>query len=108
MLISALIDSGSTSQFIEIDYVWSKNLCTQHLPRAIPVYNMDGTLNEAGYITKVINLIVQYGDHSERATFNFTGIGQTTIILRHTWLVEHIPEIDWYTGKVSLNRCPVS
>jgi len=74
MLISALIDSGSTSQFIEIDYVWSKNLCTQHLPRAIPVYNMDGTLNEAGYITKAIDLIVHNGDHSEMAPFHVTGI----------------------------------
>src|SRR5882724_8180064 len=28
-----------------------------------------------------------------------------TIILRHTWLVEHNPEIDWSTGKVCMNRC---
>jgi len=39
--------------------------------------------------------------------FHVTGIGQTTIILRHMWLVEHNPEIDWCTGKVSLTRCPV-
>ena len=74
MLITALIDSGATSQFIDIDYVQSKNLCTQCLPRAIPVYNMDGTLKQAGYITEVINLIVHYGDHSERSTFHVTGI----------------------------------
>src|SRR5882672_12245756 len=45
LLINALIDSGATGRFIDIDYVRSKNLCTQHLPRAIPVYNVDGTLN---------------------------------------------------------------
>src|SRR5882724_5478875 len=106
MLISALIDSGATGQFIDIDYVWSENLHTQHLPRAIPVYSVDG--NEVGYITEVIDLIVQYGDHSERATFHVTGISQTTIILRHMWLVEHNPEINWCTEKVSLTRCPVS
>src|SRR5882672_7843543 len=65
LLINALIDSGATGQFIDIDYVRSKNLCTQHLPRAIPVYNVDGTLNDGGYITEVINLMVHYGDHSE-------------------------------------------
>src|SRR5882724_6480942 len=110
MLISTLIDSGATSQFIDIDYVWSKNLHTQHLPRAILVYNVDGTLNKAGYITEVINLIVQYGDLSERATFHVKGMGRTTIILRHTWVVEHNhnPEIDWCTRKVSLTRYPVS
>src|SRR5882724_5749939 len=28
-----------------------------------------------------------------------------TIILGHTWLVEHNPEIEWSTGKVCMNRC---
>src|SRR5882672_11430047 len=64
LLINALINSGATSQFIDVDYIRSKNLCTQCLPRAIPVYNVDGTLNDVGYITKVINLMVHYGDHS--------------------------------------------
>jgi len=75
MLIRALIYSGATSQFIDIEYVWANNVCTQHLPRAIPVYNVDGTINKAGYITEVINLIVQYQDNLERATFHVTGIG---------------------------------
>src|SRR5882672_9817700 len=66
---------------------------------------MDGTLNDAGYITEVIDPMVHYGDHSERATFHVTGIGQTTIILGHMWLVEHNPEIDWSSGKVSMTRC---
>ena len=33
------------------------------------------------------------------------GIGRITIILKHTWLVEHNPEIDWSTGKVSMTKC---
>src|SRR5882724_13214961 len=65
LVINALIDSGATGKFIDVDYVRSKNLRTQCLPRAIPVYNVDGTLNDAGYITEVIDLMVQYGDHSE-------------------------------------------
>jgi len=69
---------------------------------------VDRTLNKAGYITEVVDLIVQYVDHSERATFHVTGISQMTIILGNTWLVEHNPEIDWCTGKVSLTRCPAS
>src|SRR5882724_7436346 len=74
-------------------------------PLSHPVYNVDGTLNDAGYITKVIDLMVQYGDHLEQATFHVMGIGRMTIILGHTWLVEHNPEIDWSTRKVSMNRC---
>jgi len=108
MLISALIDSGATRLFIDIDYVQSKIYAPNISPETFPVYNMDGTLHEAGYITKVVDLIVKYGDHLKRATFHVTGISQTTIVLSHTWLVEHNPEIDWCTGKVSLTRCPLS
>jgi len=38
LLINALIDLGATGKFINIDYVRSKNLHTQCLPQAIPVY----------------------------------------------------------------------
>jgi len=68
MSVKALVDlAGTTGQFIDIEYVWEKNLWTQSLPRGILVYNVDGTLNdhEAGYITKVVDLIVWYKDHSE-------------------------------------------
>src|SRR5882724_5341482 len=84
MSVEALIDSGATSMFIDIKFIRSKNIRTHRLPRAIPVYNIDGTPNEAGHITKVVDLIVQYKDHSKRATFHVMGIGQTTIILGHT------------------------
>src|SRR5882724_10402836 len=52
--------------------------------------------------------MVQYKDHSEQATFHITSIGQTTIILGHTWLMEHNPEIDWHMGDISMTRCPAS
>jgi len=63
LLILSLINSGAMGKFIDIDYVWVNNLCTQWLPRAIPVYNVDGTLNKAGYITEVVDLIIQYKSH---------------------------------------------
>ena len=52
-------------KFIDIDYFQSNNLYTQHLPQAIPIYNVDGTFNKASYITKVMDLMVQYKAHSE-------------------------------------------
>ena len=61
-------------KFIDIDYVQWSNLHTQCLPQAIPIYNVDRTLNEAGYITEVVDLIIQYKSHLERATFHITGI----------------------------------
>src|SRR5882724_1724422 len=106
MSVEALIDSGATSMFIDIKFVRSKNIQTHRLPRAILVYNIDGTPNEAGHITKVVDLIVQYKDHSEQVTFHITGIGRSMIILGHMWLMEHNPEIDWHMGEISMMRCP--
>ena len=98
LLIVTPINLGDTGKFINIDYVWSNNLCTHCLPRATPIYNVDKTLNEASYITEVVDLIVQYKGHSEQATFHATGISQTTVILGHTWLMEHNPKINWCTS----------
>ena len=71
----------------------------------IPVYNVDGTLNEAGSIMEVVNLILCY-NNSERATFAVCGLGKQKLILGHSWLWKHNPEIDWVTQKVKMSRCP--
>ena len=65
MAMNALIDCSATGQFIDIGYVRSYELRTYRLPRAIPVYNVDGTPNEAGHITTVIDLDICYKDHNE-------------------------------------------
>ena len=65
LMILTLINSGATGKLIDIDYVWSNNLHTQRLLQIIPICNVDGTLNEAGYISEVMDLIVQYKGHSE-------------------------------------------
>ena len=51
---------------------------------------------------------VQYRVHSKQATFHVTSIGQTMVILRNMWLMEHNPEIDWCTGDISMMSCPES
>ncbi|PFH45415.1 hypothetical protein AMATHDRAFT_100395, partial [Amanita thiersii Skay4041] len=47
---TALLDSGATGLFLDKKYVEHHNLNTKKLPRAIPVYNVDGTLNQGGSI----------------------------------------------------------
>jgi len=108
MLVEDFIDLGTTGMFIDIENVQSKNIWTWCLPRVIPVYNVDGTPNEAGHITEVVDLIVQYKDHSEQATFHITSIGWMSIILGNSWLMEHNPEIDWCTWDICMTRCLAS
>jgi hypothetical protein len=102
---NALLDSGATACFIDLGFVNSRDLQTQALPKAIPIYNIDRAPNEAGLINQVIDLVCHFQDHSEHMTFYVTQLGSQPIILGHNWLVEHNPEIDWTTGEVQMSQC---
>jgi len=56
--ICALVDCGATGLFIDREYVKSNRLPTKKLSRPIPVFNVDGTANEAGSISEVVELII--------------------------------------------------
>lgn len=105
-LLSALLDSGATGNFIDPRLVKEYNINTRKLPRAIPVYNVDGTLNQGGSISEEVDLIMQFKDHTERTTFAVCDLGDKPAIIGHTWLWQHNPEIDWKTGDVVFSRCP--
>src|ERR1700733_1281847 len=105
-LLKALIDCGATGLFIETDYVRTNGIATRALSQPIPVYNVDGTPNEAGAIREVVTVVLQYGGHKERATFAVTKLGNQDMILGYTWLEEHNPEINWRTKEVEMTRCP--
>ncbi|KNZ78756.1 hypothetical protein J132_10244, partial [Termitomyces sp. J132] len=81
-------------------------LTTHPLSCPIPVYNVDGMLNEASSIHSVVDLVLCYQDHSERAAFAITSLGKQDMILGFTWLCEHNPEIDWTKGEVKMSHCP--
>jgi hypothetical protein len=104
--VDALVDSGATGRFIDRDYVKANRLTTRTLSTPIPVRNVDGTPNgETGYITEAVDLILRYKNHSERTLFAVTGLGSQNLILGHSWLQKHNPEIDWISGEVKMSRC---
>ena len=103
--VCALVDSGTTGLFIDREYVKSNRIPTTKLPQLIPVFNVDRTANTEGSILEVAELLLRYNGHSERALFCVTGLGKQNLILGHTWLKDHNPEVDWRTGKVEMSRC---
>jgi hypothetical protein len=104
--MKALLDCGATGLFLDIDWVQVNNITTRQLTRPIPVYNVDGTPNEAGAIREVADMILRYNGHAERAIFAVTKLRNQDMILGFSWLREHNPEIDWQTGSVEMTRCP--
>jgi hypothetical protein len=99
------VDCGATGIFIDCEYVKSNQLPTKKLSRPISVFNVDGSPNEGGSITEVVELVIRYDKHSEQGLFAVTNLGRQNLILGITWLKEHNPEIDWRTGKVEMTRC---
>ena len=79
LLTKGLLDCGATDLFIHSDFVQRNKLTTKKLGRPIPVYNVDGMLNEAGSISEVWDTILRYRDHTEHATFTVTGLGNQDI-----------------------------
>ena len=100
-------DTGASSMgYLDSAFVAKSRLPTRRLLRPIPVYNVDGTLNEAGSVTHVAEVVVRYKGHSERAQFAVTRLGRHNMILGIGWFRLHNPEIDWATGEVKMTRCP--
>jgi len=84
--VNSFMDSRATGEFIYRHYAKSNRLHTQKLSKPIPVYNVDGTLNEAGSITEVVDLILRYQNHSEWTLFAVTGLGKQKLILGQSWI----------------------
>jgi len=82
-----------------------KGINTRSISCPIPVYNMNGSPNEADQISEVVDIVLHYKTHSERTLFTVSSLGRQNMILGYTWLKDHNPEVNWQTGEVQMNRC---
>ena len=62
----AMVDTGATGDFIDRDFMERAKLPTRKLSEPVPVYNVDGTPNEAGSIDRVVDVVMTYNGHLER------------------------------------------
>jgi len=67
---------------------------------------MDGSPNEAGQISEVIDMVLCYKTYSERVLLTVSNFRKQSMILGYTWLKDHNLEVNWQTGEVQMNRCP--
>ena len=100
------MDSGCTGSSIDSGFVQAKGLNTHPLPRPIPVYNADRTLNKGGATTHYVTLRLTIGTHSEWITLGVTNLGKSDLFLGHEWLSFHNPIVNWQEGTLKFGRCP--
>jgi len=78
---------------------------TQTLLCNIPVFNVDGSSNEAGQIFEVVNIVLCYKTHSKRILLAVSELRKQSLILGYDWLKDHNPRIDWEKEKVKMTHC---
>jgi len=79
--IEALLDSRATRSLINRDFVRSKGMNTRTLSHNILVFNVDGSPNEAGQISKVVDVVFRYETHFERMLLAVSRLGKQSLIL---------------------------
>ena len=80
-----------------------KGISTRNISRPIPVFNVDGSPNEARQISKVVDVVLCYKTHSERMLLVVSNLGKQSMILGYTWLKDYNLEVDWQTEEVQMN-----
>jgi len=92
--IKALLDCGATRSFINRDFVCSKGMNTWTLSCNIPVFNVNGSPNQAGQISEVMDIVLHYKTHSKRMLLAVSGLEKQSLILGYDWLKDYNPRID--------------
>ena len=101
--VAAMVDSGATALFVDKKYANSQRMWQIPLEHPIRLYNIDGTLNEAGSITHKVKLRLQIGTDEEQFEFYVTSLGPEKVILGLPWLRHRNPCINRQEGTMSLN-----
>ncbi|KAI0069432.1 hypothetical protein K474DRAFT_1576167, partial [Panus rudis PR-1116 ss-1] len=73
--VKALLDSGCTGSSIDASFVRKNEIETRKLPRPIPVYNADKSLNKGGPITEYVEVVMRIQGHSEKISLAVTELG---------------------------------
>jgi hypothetical protein len=104
---SALLDSGTTENFINPDYARELKLPIEELTEPRKVFNVDRTQNCHGQITHYTDLEVRTGNQTQMMRFFLTNLGKQKVILGYPWFTAVQPIIDWAKGWIAYKQLPV-
>ncbi|KAL1021133.1 hypothetical protein UPYG_G00009230, partial [Umbra pygmaea] len=96
----ALLDSGADDSFIDDEMVQQMGIATMPLQRNIEARTIDGRLlSKISLRTEPLTLQIS-GNHFEDCSFLVIHSPHVPIVLGHTWLVRHNPQVDWVSGRI--------
>src|SRR5712675_1879361 len=104
---SALLDSGATENFMNLDYAKWLRLPVKRLEASWPLFNIDGTTNRKGDLFFYSDLVLKTGPITKVMRFFLTNLGHHRIILGYPWFATNQPRIDWAKGWIDASHLPV-
>jgi RNase H-like domain found in reverse transcriptase/Reverse transcriptase (RNA-dependent DNA polymerase) len=103
----ALLDSGATENFMNLDYAKYLRVPIQCLKEPRKLFNVDGTPNKSGELLYFTDLQTQTGTQRHTLQFFLSNLGENKIILGYPWFAAFQPRIDWKRGWIDHSQLPV-
>jgi hypothetical protein len=101
--VVAMVDSGATALFISKRFVKENRICTHLILHEIPLYNINGSKNHAGSITRATQLRLKVGSTEEWRMFLITELGPEDVVLGLPWLRSANLSINWAGGNMKVD-----
>jgi hypothetical protein len=92
---TTLLGTGAGEKFIDQKFVRNQKIGTKELKYPIEVFNVDGTPNKQGTITKYTWLNLMINGQTQTHNLLVTGLGKQKIILGYPWFKQTNPDINW-------------
>jgi hypothetical protein len=103
----ALLDSGATENFMNLDYAKWVGFTIKRLMQPRTLLNVDGTPNKAGTLQFYTDVNLRTGTVTKEMRFFLTNLGDHKIILGYPWFAAKQPKIDWAKGWIDHTQLPI-
>ncbi len=103
----ALLDSGATENFINIDYAKKLGIPIRRLPYKRKLFNVDGTPNKAGTLKYYVDMSTRTRGKRTQLRYFLTDLGENQAILGYPWFTSAQPKIDWAKGWIDYMQLPI-
>ena len=94
----ALLDSGATENFMNLQYAKYLQLPIQRLKEPRKLYNVDRSPNRSRVLQYFTDLQVQIGTQQSNLQFLLSNLGENKAILGYPWFAAFQPCINWKRG----------
>jgi len=103
----ALVDSGTTKNFMNLTYAKWLKLPIKNLEKPRKLFNVDGLLNKSGNLKHYTDLEVQTGTSHTNLRFFLSDLGEHKAILGYPWFAAVQPKINWKWGWIDSSQLPI-